>query len=710
MTLLHLEPLPPRTTKGEILNLLCTAGGLRREQVGRIDLQGASAVIEVPDGSDARAVKALDGTDFKQRRLRAWCTGGSVSPGDANEHFQRLARLLELEAQAEAQQILENAEQPTADRTGNSLTGLVVAEESSGLGGRFILTLVRRNRTLQLPWNRLEPGAPILLSAAGAKSGEGWRGVVCERNRLELRVALNEPPGDDERAASYRLDLSWDETARQRQLAALERTRGAARDRLAELRRVLLGETAPAFRPETPFMPLDASLNASQQDAIRFALSANDVAILHGPPGTGKTTAVVELIRQAVRRGQKVLACAPSNLAVDNLLERLLAGGERAVRLGHPARVLPALREHTLDLMVEDHDDTRQARKLAKKAFGLFRQAGKWTRGKPEPGLRQQLRQEGRALLDDSRRLEAQTVDRILNGATVLCATLTGLDSTILGQRQFDLAVIDEAAQCTEPVCWLPLLRSQSLVLAGDHCQLPPTILSQEAAAAGFGISMMERLVGRYGPQVTRRLNVQYRMNEAIMEFSSLQFYDAELEAHVSVRAHLLCDLPGVSATPLTQTPVDFIDTAGAGYDEQPEPDGKSRLNPQEADLVGKKVQALLDAGVAADAIAVIAPYAAQVRLLREKTPVAGLEIDSVDGFQGREKEAVVLSLVRSNAEGEVGFLADVRRMNVALTRARRKLLVIGDSATLACHPFYQSLFDYFESIGAHHSVWEEMS
>ena len=520
MTLLHLEPLRPRTTKGEILNLLCLTGGLRREQVGRIDLQGATVAIEVPDGMAARAVKALDGASFKERRLRAWCTAGSDSPPDAADHFQRLARLLDLESQAEAQQILANAAQPSsAERNGDCLVGLVVIEETSGLGGRFILTLARRNRTLQLPWNRLEPGAPILLSAVGAKNGEGWRGVVCERNRLELRVALNEPPGD-ERPASYRLDLSTDETARQRQLAALERVRTAARDRLAELRRILLGETAPTFRPETPLVPLDGSLNASQQDAIRFALSANDVAILQGPPGTGKTTAVVELIRQAVRRGQKVLACAPSNLAVDNLLERLLANGERAVRLGHPARVLPALREHTLDLMVEDHDDTRQARKLAKKAFGLFRQAGKWTRGKPEPGLRQQLRQEGRALLDDARRLEAQAVDRILNGATVVCATLTGLDSAILGQRPFDLAIIDEAAQCTEPVCWLPLLRSQCLVLAGDHCQLPPTILSQEAAEEGFGISLMERLVRRYGPLITRRLNVQYRMHEAIMNFS----------------------------------------------------------------------------------------------------------------------------------------------------------------------------------------------
>ena len=709
MTLLHLEPLPPRTTKGEILNLLCTAGGLRREQVGRIDLQGATVVIEVPDGSDARIVKALDGTDFKQRRLRAWCTGNSIAPADVNDHFQRLAWLLTLESEAEAQQILENARQPSGvERTGDCLVGLIVVEETSGLGGRFILTLARRNRTLQLPWNRLEPGAPILLSAVGGKTGEGWRGVVCERNRMELRIALNEPPGEDERAANYRLDLSTDETARQRQLAALERVRTAARDRLAELRRVLLGEAAPAFQPETSFMPLDESLNTSQQEAVRFALSASDVAILHGPPGTGKTTTVIELIRQAVRRGQKVLACAPSNLAVDNLLERLLAHGERAVRLGHPARVLPALREHTHDLMVEDHDDTRQARKLAKKAYGLFRQAGKWIRGKPEPGLRQQLRQEGRALLDDARRLEAQAVDRILNSATVLCATLTGLDSEILGQRQFDLAVIDEAAQCTEPVCWLPLLRSQRVVLAGDHCQLPPTILSPEAAEAGFRISLVERLVERYGPLVTRRLNVQYRMHETIMNFSSQHFYDADLEAHASVRGHLLCELPGVAANPLTQMPIQFIDTAGASYDEEPEPNGKSRLNPQEADLVVQKVQALLDAGVPAEAIAVIAPYAAQVRRLRDRLPISGLEIDSVDGFQGREKEAVVISMVRSNAEGEVGFLADVRRMNVALTRARRKLLVIGDSATLACHPFYQSMITYFESIGACQSVWQE--
>jgi predicted DNA helicase len=245
------------------------------------------------------------------------------------------------------------------------------------------------------------------------------------------------------------------------------------------------------------------------------------------------------------------------------------------------------------------------------------------------------------------------------------------------------------------------------VALAGDHCQLPPTVVSQEAAREGFGVSLMERLAGLQGDRLTRRLNVQYRMHETIMAFSSQQFYEGALQADESVRGHLLRDLPGVTENSLTRTAVQFIDTAGAGYDEEQEPGGDSRQNPQEAQMVDRWVRALLGAGVRAEDIAVIAPYSAQVRLLRERLPVAGLEIDSVDGFQGREKEAVVLSLVRSNREREVGFLADTRRMNVALTRARRKLLVIGDSATLSAHPFYHSLFAYFDSIGTYQSVWE---
>ena len=248
------------------------------------------------------------------------------------------------------------------------------------------------------------------------------------------------------------------------------------------------------------------------------------------------------------------------------------------------------------------------------------------------------------------------------------------------------------------------------MVLAGDHCQLPPTVLSGEAQSQGFGVSLFERLIGLYGGDVARRLSVQYRMHASIMEFSSLEFYDAELTADAAVAGHRLCDLPGVRACPLTESPVEFIDTAGAGYDEETEPDGESRLNPREAELVAAKVRALLEAGVAPEQIAVIAPYAAQVRLLREllAAEAPGLEIDSVDGFQGREKEAIVISLVRSNPAGEIGFLSDVRRTNVALTRARRKLLVVGDSATLAGEPFYRRMLEYFEGLGAYRTVWEE--
>jgi predicted DNA helicase len=438
-------------------------------------------------------------------------------------------------------------------------------------------------------------------------------------------------------------------------------------------------------------------------------MSARDIGLIHGPPGTGKTTTVVEVIRQAIRRGSKVLACAPSNLAVDNIFERLLGFGERVVRLGHPARVMPELREHTLDLLVERHRDVQLARKLVKQAMSLFREASRERRTAPKPGERRQLRDDARSLLADARRMELQAAEGILDSAAVICATSTGIDSQLLGPRRFGLVVIDEACQSTEPGCWIPLLRGDRLVLAGDHCQLPPTVVSQEAAAEGFGTSLFERLLDHYGPDISRQLTVQYRMHQAIMEFPSRELYDGLLEAHASVREHRLCDLPEVSASRLTEWPVEFIDTAGAGYDEELEPDGESRMNRQEAELVARMVRELVDIGLASRDIAVISPYGAQVRLLRELLDVTGLEIDTVDGFQGREKEAVLISLVRSNPKGEIGFLGDIRRMNVAMTRARRKLLMVGDSATLGGHPFYTRLLEYCEGIGAYRTVWEEV-
>lgn len=625
-------------------------------------------------------------------------------------HFDQLADLLSLEGAEEEKRLAEQSHRQGFgdEKQGTALTNLAIREEHPALGGRVIATLAKRNQTQVLPWNRLSVGSPVLLTPEVDSVQRSWRGVVCGRNRQNIEVALSQAPDTHLERPTYRLVLASDEISRQRQRTALFAANGAERGRLAQLRDVLIGERPPRFTERATPSALDSELNNSQIEAVHFSLSAQDVAIIHGPPGTGKTTTVVEFIRQAVHRGERVLACAPSNLAVDNLMERLVGAGERAIRLGHPARVLPELQEHTLDLIVDSHPDVAVARKLIREANILRDKAARFTRAKPLPGARQEMRREARELMDDARRIEDQLVKHLLDTTPVLCATLTGLDSQVIGERTFDVVVIDEASQATEPACWIPILRAGRLILAGDHCQLPPTVLSPTAARQGLSTSLMERAIQELGTGISQRLSVQYRMHSAIMGFSSEEFYESSLVADTSVAAHLLRDLPGVADTSLTTTPLEFIDTAGANYDEEAEPDGDSRFNSAEADLVCRRVQSLLQAGLATAEIAVIAPYLAQVRLLRERLPMDGLEIDTVDGFQGREKEAVIISLVRSNAQGEIGFLADTRRMNVALTRARRKLIVIGDSATIGGNPFYARMLGYFELHDAYRTVWQE--
>ncbi len=742
--LLQFDALPPRTMKGTIVRLIEQVGELPGNQIGAVTVQGRAATAAVPASAAARLIKLLDGATIGTQPIRV-ALARTESRSDARDSqnarrggepfFDRLLRLLDTEARAEAEQTLRRARASSgeqAEKSGNSLVNLVLRDESVGLGGRVLWRLGKRQMGQPLPWTRLNAGAPVLLSEEGQRDATGYRGVVSERGPDSIEIAFAEPPEPQSERPLFRLDLANDEVARQRQRQALERARDAAGDRLAKLRDVLLGDRPARFlsppaeaanestdSPSTAWRPFDESLDASQRSAVRFALEAGDIALLHGPPGTGKTTTLVELIRQAVARGEKVLACAASNMAVDNLFERLLSAGVRAVRLGHPARVLPELRAHTLDLLVENHADVRLARQLVRQATSLRDKASRWRRARPEPGEKQALREEAKQLMNDARRLEALAVAHLLDTAEVLCATLTSLDSELLGRRNFDLAVIDEACQTTEPACWIPLLRCERVVAAGDHCQLPPTVVSPDAQREGFAVSLLERLMRTDSETLSRRLDVQYRMHASIMGFSSAEFYEGTLVAAQEVAGHLLADLPGILADQWTTTPIHFIDTAGASFDEELEPDGESRRNPGEAEVVQRVVGLLVDRGLSAREIGVIAPYAAQARLLRERFASTttdraigagrfeGLEIDTVDGFQGREKEAIVISLVRSNPTGEIGFLGDVRRMNVALTRARRKLVVIGDSATLAHHDFYQRLLDYLQAANAYHSVWE---
>ncbi len=715
MAVIHIDPLPARSSPGDVLRFVAERGKIDGKQVGKIVLVGRGATVEIPDAKAAALIAALDGATFTDKRVRVRFAGTAAF--SQFDHFANLSRLIDLEAHAEQEEARRRAQaeegSPLGD--GTTLTALMLRDSEFGLGGRLLLTFGRKNRGEVLPPTRLQPGSPVVLTQTHVnRRVPSYRGVVFDRDSTTIGIAAE--PSDDELpdAATWRLDLSPDEVSRLRQQDALRRVAGATGDRLAEMRAILLGEKLPEIVTDQPCGTTSTaqsqSLNNSQHVAIENAIAAKDLAIIHGPPGTGKTTTLVEFIRQTVARGDSVLACAPSNHAVDHLLEKLLEIGEFPVRLGHPARISPELRSRAIDVLAEKHADARAARKLAKEAFALFRQADKWTREKPQPGEKAARRREARSMLGEVRRLESLAVQRVLDDSRIICATLTGLDSQVLGQRRFQVAVIDEACQTTEPASWLPLLRADKVVLAGDHCQLPPTVLSSAAAEQGLAVSLMERLVTMLGPSIARLLTVQHRMHAAIMGFSNAEFYNNELIAHETVSNHLLFQLPGVRRETITETPVQFIDTAGASYDETLEEDTGSRRNPQEAQLANRKVRALLEAGVLASQIGLITPYRAQVRKLRELlADVEGLEIDSVDGFQGREKEAIVVSFVRSNPEGEIGFLGDVRRTNVALTRARRKLIVIGDSATLANHPFYQRMTTYFEQIGATTSVWEEL-
>lgn len=701
MDTLFIDGLPKGFGRTKLMRLLIEEGRFSQLNLGKIELKGNRAIIEFGNAQAARVAAKLDGLQVGTRKIRAWHQSGSAE-NDPN-YFKKLHRWLSLEAKAEQAQIAQNQRQSET-----SIARLIIKNEEVGLGGQILVRLTARNPQQSLPFSKLGNGSPIILIEEGVRDAKGWRGVITQKRRQQIEVALNrfpEPQGDK---PTFRIQLSSDAITRQRMERALAQVAAARGNRLAELRDVLLGKEDALFskQPNEIAPHLLEGLNAAQQMAVAKVLSAEDVALIHGPPGTGKTTTLVSVIRAAVKRGDRVLACAPSNMAVDNLASSLVAAGETIVRIGHPARVLAHLQPYTLDAQVEQHDNYRLAKRLRKDAFGLKNNAGKWRRAKPEKGAKQAMRQEAKQLLAEARSLEARAVERVLDSAPILLSTLTALDSSLVGQRQFDLCVIDEAGQSTEPAIWIPLTRSQKVVLAGDHLQLPPTVLSQQAADEGFAVSLLEKLMVRE-PDWSQQLTVQYRMNAAIMAFSSAEFYANSLTAAPTVRDHVLGEWVESAETLLT-TPITYIDTAGASYDEEREPKGRSWRNPQEADLVAKKVTQLLDANIPPNAIGVITPYSAQVRTLRNLVDER-VEVNSVDGFQGREKEAIIISLVRSNTRGEVGFLQETRRMNVALTRARRKLIVIGDSGTITAHPFFANLINYFESISAYTSIWEEL-
>ena len=536
-----------------------------------------------------------------------------------------------------------------------------------------------------------------------------FTGVVSyvDGDRMVVTVPDNAPLVDLQGSDQVGIQLSFDETTYRLMMEALDRAI-RSKGRLGYLRELFYTKSQ---KPETfTFQPMHFPyLNPTQEQAVNAVLRAKDVAVVHGPPGTGKTTTLVEAIRETLMRESQVLVCAQSNMAVDWISEKLVDRGINVLRIGNPTRVNDKMLSFTYERRFEGHPDYPQLWALRKVIRDL-----RSHRRRGDEKYHQRLE----SLKSRATELEIRINSELFGEARVIASTLVGAANRLLDGQKYATLFIDEAAQALEAACWIPLRRVSRVVLAGDHCQLPPTVKSIAALKAGLGKTLMERIVETH-PEAVTLLKIQYRMNDDIMRFSSNYFYDGQVESAPEVRFRGILDL---------DTPMVWIDTSEfdlpkdspVDFKEQFVGESYGRVNPAEAEVtlmalqhyfskIGK--QRLLDERID---VGIISPYRAQVQLLRRllmkreyfKPFRRMISVNTVDGFQGQERDVIVISLVRSNDEGQIGFLRDLRRMNVAITRARMKVIILGDRHTLTRHSFYRQLWKYITQLK--HTVYED--
>ena len=649
--------------------------------------------------------------------------------------------LMQLEQKEDLAQFkLKNAKASIQERQKRGLTWypVIITKEHIGFGGKVVLELERPAGHQNLHLFQVGSNASLFGNAPGHSPLEPptLNGVITSVRRNKLLLATTKEDLPDWVLESGKLgggklgvDLTFDEVSYREMDHALAEVMRARGDRLAELRDVLLGGQQARFRsPKTDDLFYPSPLNESQLAAVRHVMAAQDVAIIHGPPGTGKTTTLVQAILETIRRERRVLVCAPSNTAVDLLTEKLAERGVNVIRMGNPSRVSSLLLEHTLDARVMAHPSYSKMRAMRQTA-DQYRStaselASKHARDFGFEGRqqRQLLKDEARMLSQAANDLERFIAEDVLESVQVITSTLVGASNRNIRHLVFETVFIDEAAQALEPACWIPIAKGERVILAGDHHQLPPTVKSEKAAREGLRETLFEKCIKRQ-PATGRMLTMQYRMHEQIMAFSSEQFYDGQLEAHQSVR-HAGLEAYDASFTP--DLPVEFIDTAGLGYLETSIPESRSTANLEEADLLLKRLTQLLEPHIHCSqanhlqnllTIGVIAPYRAQINCLldaiEENDALHGLlqqrllSVGTVDSYQGQERDIIAISLTRSNHHGDIGFLSDIRRMNVGMTRARRKLLLVGDSSTLSSHPFFMDLLAYVKRMGGYRTARE---
>lgn len=447
-------------------------------------------------------------------------------------------------------------------------------------------------------------------------------------------------------------------------------------------------------------------LNQSQKNAIDKVLESEDICIIHGPPGTGKTTTLVNCIQTILSFEKQVLVVAPSNTAVDLIAKLLNQKGLNVVRIGNPAKVDNDNIKITFDYKVENHLLYQELKKMYKDSDKIRNKALKFKRnfGKEEKENRKSLLIESKSLRNDAKRIEKIINQDILDSAQVICSTFVGATEENLRAMYFSTVFIDEAAQSLEPACWIVIKKANKIVLAGDHKQLSPTIKSDLALKKGLGITLFEKCIETQ-KESSILLDTQYRMNENIMNFSNQELYDSKLIAHDSVKNHLLFN---------NDKAILFIDTAGCGFNEVLNPKSKSYYNPDEINILISHLNLYLTQIEENVSIGIISPYKEQVieiekSLDKNNYHNSNIFIDTIDGFQGQEKDIIYISLVRSNENNEIGFLSDIRRMNVAMTRARKKLVIIGDSSTISENKFYSNLLDYIDLVDSYESAWSLM-
>ena len=623
------------------------------------------------------------------------------------ENFaERALHLLELERLAER---------------GSALTGRRSAIRSLWLafdsgtcpGGGSVVALTRSN-SHTLPSHTLTPHDEVHIkpSKAPDSSAPIASGVVRSVSDSCIRVIVESPPDSSRLGSTFRLERVANESAHKRLVSSVQRLRDDVTAKSHRLVRLLFtdGQSPqhpPTFHPDSPrWKPFHSSsgLNEKQVAAVDAVLRSNDLSLVHGPPGTGKTKVVVEAVAQEAERGHKVLVCGPSNVSVDNVVSRLRTARKstRVVRIGHPARLLSEVEEVSLESLVMASEDAGLALDAANEKRAI---QGK-TAQKNRSNNRDTAKKEANALGKEAKNLYNRAVTRVLDDAEVVCSTLAGAINTVLREQRFDLVVIDEAAQALEASCWGALLKGQRAVLAGDHLQLPPTVLSDEAAKGALQQTLFERAHNLFGERAVTMLSVQYRMHASIMQWASDAMYGGSLEAAEECADRDFTCMTDVQTDHCEQlrSPLVMIDTAGE-YREGVEDAGESKLNEGEAwAAIGYAKSLIVDGRVNPDDVGIIAPYSAQVAALRKRrahlTSLNGLDIATVDGFQGREKEAIVVSLTRSSEKGGVGFVSDKRRSNVAATRARRQLALVCDCDTLKRDSFLKTLVEYVEKNG----------